>query len=126
MPVLGDSVHEALLELGSGTGVHFIFSPRRTLHERGGPERRHDFRANAPGAAASRHPAARSSTKATCGPSNWVKVDAVVSLFHVVSYQTTNGRVLDMFRNARDHLEPGGLFLFDVWYGPQSRRPSNC
>ena len=46
------------------------------------------------------------------------KVDAVVSLFHVVSYQVTNREVLEMFHNARDHLECGGLFLFDVWYGP--------
>lgn len=46
------------------------------------------------------------------------KVDSVVSLFHVVSYQTTNREVLEMFHNAREHLVEGGQFLFDVWYGP--------
>ena len=46
------------------------------------------------------------------------KVDAVVSLFHVVSYQNTNSEVFAMFKNARSHLDKGGLFLFDVWYGP--------
>ncbi len=46
------------------------------------------------------------------------KVDAVVSLFHVASYQTTNEALLGYFRSARSALEPGGLFLFDFWYGP--------
>jgi len=44
--------------------------------------------------------------------------DAVISLFHVVSYQSTNEDVLAMFRNAATHLKPGGVFLFDYWYGP--------
>ena len=44
--------------------------------------------------------------------------DAVISLFHVVSYQTTNKDVNQMFNTAAKHLETGGLFVFDVWYGP--------
>lgn len=44
--------------------------------------------------------------------------DAVLSLFHVVSYQTTNRDVQAVFANAAHHLLPGGLFLFDVWYSP--------
>jgi SAM-dependent methyltransferase len=44
--------------------------------------------------------------------------DAVVSLFHVISYQTTNEDIAAAFRTAAEHLEPGGLFLFDVWHGP--------
>jgi predicted TPR repeat methyltransferase len=42
--------------------------------------------------------------------------DAVVSLFHVMSYQTTNADLQG--RTAAAHLRPGGLFLFDFWYGP--------
>ena len=42
--------------------------------------------------------------------------DAVLSLFHVVSYQTTNELVLAVFSRAAEHLRGGGLFLFDVWY----------
>jgi SAM-dependent methyltransferase len=51
--------------------------------------------------------------------------DAVLSLFHVVSYQTTNSAVQDVFARAADHLKPGGLFLFDVWYSPAvyAKRP---
>lgn len=44
--------------------------------------------------------------------------DAVISLFHVLSYQTTNKDLLAMLRTAADHLESGGVFLFDFWYGP--------
>lgn len=44
--------------------------------------------------------------------------DAVLSLFHVVSYQTSNADVLAAFHTAARHLEPGGVFLFDVWHGP--------
>ena len=44
--------------------------------------------------------------------------DAVVSLFHVMSYQATHQDVSDTFATARAHLLPGGLFVFDFWYGP--------
>ena len=44
--------------------------------------------------------------------------DAVVSLFHVMSYQTSNNDLLSALGSARRHLEPGGVFVFDCWYGP--------
>lgn len=47
-----------------------------------------------------------------------VKVDVVLSLFHVVSYQTTDDDVASMFKTAGEHLHTGGIFFFDVWYGP--------
>jgi SAM-dependent methyltransferase len=51
--------------------------------------------------------------------------DAVLSLFHVVSYQTSNDELLEMFHNAAAHVRPGGVFVFDYWYGPAvlSQRP---
>jgi SAM-dependent methyltransferase len=42
----------------------------------------------------------------------------VVSLFHVLSYQTTNDSVVKFFRAASRFVAPGGLFIFDCWYGP--------
>lgn len=42
--------------------------------------------------------------------------DTVVALFHVVSYLTTDDDIDAGFTNARRHLEPGGLFVFDVWH----------
>lgn len=46
------------------------------------------------------------------------KFDAVVSLFHVISYMTSTKALLATFRNVREHLQAGGLFMFDFWYGP--------
>ncbi len=46
------------------------------------------------------------------------KYDAVISLFHVISYQNENKDILDAFCSARKALDGGGIFLFDVWYGP--------
>ncbi len=52
--------------------------------------------------------------------------DAVLALFHVISYQTTNADVQAVFARAAEHLRPGGLFLFDVWYSPAvyAQRPA--
>ena len=47
-------------------------------------------------------------------------------MFHVMSYQNENEDILNAFLSARKALDKGGLFLFDVWYGPGvlSDRPS--
>lgn len=54
------------------------------------------------------------------------RFDVVVSLFHVMSYQTTNEDLLSGLRTLREHLQPDGLVLFDAWYGPAvlSEKPS--
>lgn len=44
--------------------------------------------------------------------------DVVISLFHVMSYQTTNMDIVAALETAAMHLSQGGLFLFDFWYGP--------
>lgn len=44
--------------------------------------------------------------------------DAVISLFHVMSYQTTQVDIVAAFETASAHLAPGGIFIFDFWYGP--------
>ena len=44
--------------------------------------------------------------------------DAVISLFHVVSYQTCNLDLIATFTSAARHLNKGGIFFFDVWHGP--------
>jgi SAM-dependent methyltransferase len=44
--------------------------------------------------------------------------DVVVSLFHVMSYQLTNEDLQAAIYTAGAHLKPGGLFIFDFWYGP--------
>lgn len=44
--------------------------------------------------------------------------DSVISLFHVMSYQIDNNDIMAAFESARIALNVGGIFLFDVWYGP--------
>jgi len=46
------------------------------------------------------------------------KFDVVTALFHVISYQTANQDILSTFTTAYEHLNDGGIFLFDCWYGP--------
>ena len=46
------------------------------------------------------------------------KFDAIVFLFHVMSYQVTNKMLNEVFSNVFKHLNDGGLFIFDFWYGP--------
>lgn len=44
--------------------------------------------------------------------------DAILALFHVISYLTDNEDLNATFQNVSHHLKPGGLFLFDIWYSP--------
>ena len=44
--------------------------------------------------------------------------DAVISLFHVISYQTTDESITAMLNNASKQLKSGGIFIFDYWYAP--------
>lgn len=108
-----------LIEFGSGTGKH-----GRLLAQRGykvvGIERSAEMVARAQRVAG---------FESRQGDIREVRLgrtfDAVLSLFHVVSYQTSNGDVQAVFARAAEHLRPGGLFVFDVWYSPavHAQRP---
>jgi len=54
------------------------------------------------------------------------RFDAVISLFHVLSYQVSDDDVSAMLETVSHHLVNGGLFIFDFWYGPAVlwQRPS--
>ncbi|MEG3618536.1 class I SAM-dependent methyltransferase [Magnetovibrio sp. PR-2] len=45
-------------------------------------------------------------------------VDAVISLFHVMCYQTTDQALMDSAKTAAEHLKPGGVLVFDMWNSP--------
>ena len=46
------------------------------------------------------------------------KFDTVISLFHVISYLTSNEDLLQCFKKTHNHLNNNGIFIFDVWYSP--------
>jgi SAM-dependent methyltransferase len=110
----------SLLELGCGTGIHALMLSAEGISVCGvdlsvtmleGARER----AAAQGVAADRvsfHQGDACAFRAN------VKFDVVASLFHVVSYQTTEERLDAMFETAAVHLEKDGLFVFDFWYGP--------
>lgn len=54
------------------------------------------------------------------------RFDAALMMFAVLGYQLANEDVIAALHATRRHLNAGGLFLFDVWYGPAvlSQRPS--
>lgn len=53
--------------------------------------------------------------------------DAALIMFAVLGYQVENDDVLSTLKAARRSLKPGGLLIFDVWYGPAvlQQRPSD-
>ncbi len=55
------------------------------------------------------------------------KFDAVISMFAVMGYQITNEDFEKALLSASKHLRPGGLFIFDVWFGPAviSQKPGD-
>jgi len=101
-----------LLEFGSGTGRHgcLLASRGYSVH---GLERSAAMVASAQQAKGF---TCQHGDITTCQLSR--RFNAVLGLFHVVSYQTTNPAVKAVFANAAQHLNPGGLFVFDVWYSP--------
>jgi SAM-dependent methyltransferase len=110
-----------LLELGCGTGVHAEQLARMgyTIH---GVDLSEAMLARAEARKASLPPEVAARLSFGLGDVRTVRTgetyDAIISLFHVMSYQTTNADLEAAFRTAAVHLEPGGLFLFDFWYGP--------
>ena len=120
--LLGSPVPGAtVLELGCGTGLHAAALAARGLEvtgvDRSGTmlEEAQRRMARLPRETASR----LSFVHGDAGTYRANRAfDAVISLFHVVSYQTEQSDLEAMLATARAHLGEGGTFLFDSWYGP--------
>jgi SAM-dependent methyltransferase len=106
-----------ILELGSGTGRH-----GRLLAAKGFDV--HGIERSAEMVASANAGTRVSPGRFTCEVGDVCSVnvgrifDAVISLFHVVSYQASDEALQAVFEVAAAHLGPGGVFLFDVWHGP--------
>jgi SAM-dependent methyltransferase len=110
-----------ILELGCGTGAHAEHLARMgyTVH---GVDLSEAMLARAEARKATLAPDVAARLSFGLGDVRAVRTgksyDAVISLFHVMSYQTSNADLAATFETASAHLRPGGLFLFDFWYGP--------
>jgi SAM-dependent methyltransferase len=110
-----------LLELGAGTGRHaaLLAEMGYTIH---GVERSSDMLTEAEAQANLLPPDVKQLLKFSQGDIRDIvldkQFDAIISLFHVLSYQTTDEDLKAAFQTAQAHLNHGGIFLFDCWYGP--------
>lgn len=46
------------------------------------------------------------------------KFDAIISLFHVMSYMSSEEDLNKAVQTVKKHLKLKGIFIFDCWYGP--------
>ncbi|MFH1461687.1 MAG: class I SAM-dependent methyltransferase [bacterium] len=111
---------KSILELGSGTGKHAILLSKKGYNLVGV-----DFSSSMVELAQKRLAKENiddSKIRFLVGDVREVKLenkfDVVLSLFHVVSYMTTNADIIKMFKTVYDHLNKDGIFIFDCWYGP--------
>jgi SAM-dependent methyltransferase len=113
-----------IIELGCGTGRHAEQLARRGYQVHG-VDRSPEMVVQAQERAANLPSDLRSKLSFSLGDARDLRTgetyDAVLSLFHVVSYQNSNDDVIAMFSTASEHLRggvDGGVFVFDCWYGP--------
>jgi SAM-dependent methyltransferase len=101
----------SILELGTGTGTHANLLQKKGL-QLTGIELSEEMAMQAKDKGIECHVSDCSEFRLN------KKFDAAISLFHVISYITENDKLIKTFKNVYDHLESGGIFLFDVWYSP--------
>ena len=111
---------QSVLELGCGTGAHAV-----ELAQLGYMVHGVDASAGMLARAESRWGGLSEGLarpQGSVGDLRSVRVDrafeAVLALFHVISYLPENEDLLAGFDTAAAHLGKGGLFVFDFWYGP--------
>ena len=110
-----------VLDLGCGTGGHVLPLARRG-YAVVGLDRSAEMRARASEKLKSSEVAGGGRAEFVLGDVRAAdlgrRFDACLMMFAVLGYQTGNEDVLAALRTARRHLRAGGLFVFDVWYGP--------
>jgi SAM-dependent methyltransferase len=117
--VLGRAVKtvQSILDLGCGTGRHSVELARRGYEIVGV-----DLSEGMLGLARQRSISDGVEATFVLGDIRNVQLgrrfDAVLSMFAVVGYQTSDADLRATFENVRGHLAPGGIFVFDVWYAP--------
>ncbi len=108
---------KTVLDLGCGTGSHTL-----CLAERGyqvtGADRSSEMLAVLKSKADERKLAVTVATSSAQQLQLSKSFDVCISMFAVLSYQYTNSEVEAFLKSASRHTTPGGLFVFDFWYGP--------
>lgn len=110
-----------LLELGCGTGAHACHFAR-IGYELHGIDRSDEMLRSAAARRGELAPAIAARLRFSWGDLTTTRLDkrfdAVIALFHVMSYQTANADLSAAFATVGEHLNTGGVLVFDCWYGP--------
>src|SRR5689334_16086798 len=115
----GDNSVQKLLDLGCGTGNHALPLAQRGYEVVGVDRSAAMLEWARQKAAAGRiNGQAKYYQDDICSFQVEQSFDATLMMFAVLGYQLENRQVLAALQTARKHLRPGGLFIFDVWYGP--------
>ncbi|NTW59096.1 MAG: class I SAM-dependent methyltransferase [Nitrospirae bacterium] len=107
---------KTILDLGCGTGGHALILARRGYHV-AGVDRSAAMLAIAKKKAVDQRLDIEFIEGDLTRISTSKKYDAVMSLFAVMGYQTTNVALAAACKVANDCLVPGGIFMFDCWHG---------
>jgi SAM-dependent methyltransferase len=112
----GHGAIERIIDLGCGTGNHALPLARRGYDVTGVDCSEHML-------LKARHKLAHGEKAAfEQGDLRAVRLerqfDSALMMFAVLGYQTHNQDVVSALKTARAHVRPGGLLVFDVWYGP--------
>lgn len=110
-----------ILDLGCGTGQHAVQMARAAICVTG-LDRSAEMVAIARNRVKSLSKDLRKKLRFRVGDARTIflrqRYDAVVALFHVISYMIEDSDLDAIFGTARRHVKSGGVFLFDFWYGP--------
>ncbi len=111
----------AILDLGCGTGNHAIPLAHRG-YQVTGVDRSSEMLKHAKTKVQRQHTEPKKAPQFLKGDVRCLELaqsfDAVIMMFAVLGYQLTNPDLFSTLETVRQLLKPGGLFIFDVWYGP--------
>ncbi|MBY0518487.1 MAG: class I SAM-dependent methyltransferase [Bacteriovoracaceae bacterium] len=106
---------KSILNIGCGTGQHDVFLAEKGFHITGVDRSEHMIEI-------AKHNNKSPHCKFLVGDGVQLDLaeefDVVISLFHVLSYQTLNQDVIDFLKTAKHNLKVGGVCIIDYWYGP--------
>ena len=110
---------EKILEFGSGSGIHGRLLANAGLVVRGIEKSQEMINLGLSSNLGECENTNFSCTRGDC-TSTFLgdDFDTVISLFHVLSYQTSDDKVIAMLKNAHRQLKQGGIFIFDYWFAP--------
>jgi SAM-dependent methyltransferase len=111
---------QSILEFGSGTGIHATLLAQLG-YEVHGVDISTEMITKANSRLEQLHPDLAGKLSFSCGDMGSINLgqhfDVAIALFHVMSYQTTNQKLLSALQTAKNHLKPDGILIFDFWYG---------